>query len=565
MLGMRTTCHSAHRVAPVTTQLGPTLSTCVTPGCDRCVGHHVHHQPRPWRPPISDQSFDSNQSDDPLEPGALAAAGAALVARTPYTPSRADQRRAIGAVLGGAIGDALGAPFEFGPADAYSTRFPTPVLGGRGEMIGGGAFDWAPGEFTDDTQMAIILAESLLEHDGLEPGALFRWWQAWSSAANDVGVTTRTALRNDDWASAARRAHEALGRTAANGPLMRVSPVGVAMARHGDADWVPAVTVALARAQAALTHHDSATGWGAALFAEALRRTVLGDDPFVALAATLRLLPAVHRDTFDDLLAPDWSPGYRDAPGNGSVWGCLAEAVWAVRHGGGNVERTLRLAIDLGGDTDTVACVAGALVGAHRGVQAIPARWLSYVHGEVVTPDGDVDTYSSADLQMLARRLLGLPAPGPAASETHNGPTQVADGLFAASLPAAVAHVNGGDGDVAVLSLCRTDGAFAHLDVRREAYLVDQTSGANPDLRLVVAEAVATIDAWHAEGRRVLVHCHGGRSRTGLVLIAWAMRRHGWSYAQAREWLEQRWTHFDPWNDDFQRFLVEEWAGGDVT
>ena len=521
--------------------------------------------PRHWRPPISDHSLDPNQSDDPLEPGFLAAAGSSLVVREPHSPSRAVQRRATGAILGGAIGDALGAPFEFGPADAYSKRFPTPVLGGRGEMVGGGAFNWAPGEFTDDTQMAIILAESLLEHDGLDPGALFDWWAVWSASANDVGVTTATALRNDDWTTAARLAHEALGRTAANGPLMRVFPVGVAMARHGDAEWAPAATIALARAQAALTHHDPAAGWGAALFAEALRRIVLGDDPSVALAATLRLLPSDHRETFDDLLAPGWKPGYRDEPSNGSVWGCLAHAVWAVRQGDGDVERTLRAAIDLGGDTDTVACVAGALVGAHRGLQAIPVRWLTYVHGEVVTPDGDVDTYTPADLQYLARRLLGLPEPGPATKETHNGPTAVADGLFAASLPAAVAHVNGGDADVAVFSLCRTDGAFGHLDVRREAYIVDQTGGANPDLRLVVTEAVATIEAWHAEGRRVLVHCHGGRSRTGLVLIAWAMRRHGWSYPEAREWLEQCWAHFDPWNDDFQRFLAEEWAGGVTT
>jgi ADP-ribosyl-[dinitrogen reductase] hydrolase len=514
---------------------------------------------RHWRPPISDLSLDPTQSDDPLEPGALAVAADALVLRSGHSPSRDDQRRALGAVLGGAVGDALGAPFEFGPAGAYSKRFPAPVHGGRGEMVGGGAFQWAPGEFTDDTQMAVILAESLLEHDGLDPSALFRWWVAWSESASDVGITTRIALGSPDWRSAAAEAHEVTGRSAANGALMRVAPVGVAMARHGRAEWVPAATLTLARAQAALTHHDRAAGWGAALFAEALRRTVLGDDPMEALASTIRLLPEQHRETFDDLLGPDWAPGYRDAPSNGSVWGCLAEAVWAVRRGAGDVEATLRLAIDLGGDTDTVACVAGALVGAHRGVQAIPIRWLTYIHGEVATPDGDIDHYSAADLQGLARRLLGLPEPAPAASERHNGPTEVADGLLAASFPAAVDHVRTVD-EIAVLSLCRTDGVFADVETRREAYVVDKASGANPDLGFVVAEAVATIEAWLAEGRRVLVHCHGGRSRTGLVLIAWAMRHHGWSYEAARSWLEQRWPHFDPWNDDFQLFLRRDWV-----
>ncbi|MEY2975348.1 MAG: hypothetical protein RIR49_1768 [Actinomycetota bacterium] len=514
---------------------------------------------RPWRPPISDLTPEQNQSDDPLEPSALEAASDALRMRSSHVPSPGDRRRALGAILGGAIGDALGAPFEFGPAGAFGKRFPEPVLGGRGEMVGGGAFHWAPGEFTDDTQMAVILAESLLEHGGLDPASLFGWWSAWADLAADVGSTTRVALAVDDWRTAAESAHRTTGRSAANGALMRVAPVGVAMARHGDAPWVADATVALARAQAALTHHDPAAGWGAALFAEALRRTVLGIDPMTALASSIRLLPDSHRDTFDDLLAPDWSPGYRDAPRNGSVWGCLAEAVWAVRLGSGDVSQTLRLAIDRGGDTDTVACVAGALVGAHRGIQAIPARWLTYVHGVVATPDGDIDRYSAADLQGLARRLLGLDEPGPGASERRNGPVEVADGLHAASLPAAIAHVGDGN-DVAVFSLCRTDGAFAHLDVRREAYIVDQNGGANPDLRFVVDEAVATIEAWLAEGRRVLVHCHGGRSRTGLVLIAWAMRHHGWSYRDARGWLEDRWPHFDPWNDDFQSFLERDWS-----
>ena len=70
-------------------------------------------------------------------------------------------QRAIGALVGSAVGDALGAPFEFERPGLYRSMYPEPVLAGPGEMRGGGGFGWKPAEFTDDTQMALALAESL--------------------------------------------------------------------------------------------------------------------------------------------------------------------------------------------------------------------------------------------------------------------------------------------------------------------------------------------------------------------------------------------------------------------
>ena len=74
--------------------------------------------------------------------------------------------RVAGALVGSAVGDALGAPFEFGPPGQFSARFPTPARGTRTEMCGGGSLDWEPGEFTDDTQMALLVATSLVERGG---------------------------------------------------------------------------------------------------------------------------------------------------------------------------------------------------------------------------------------------------------------------------------------------------------------------------------------------------------------------------------------------------------------
>src|SRR6476660_1639020 len=81
--------------------------------------------------------------------------------------------RVAGALVGSAVGDALGAPFEFGPPGQFSARFPVPARGSKTEMCGGGSLGWEPGEFTDDTQMALLVASSLIERNGLDEADLF--------------------------------------------------------------------------------------------------------------------------------------------------------------------------------------------------------------------------------------------------------------------------------------------------------------------------------------------------------------------------------------------------------
>src|SRR5215210_2685253 len=90
--------------------------------------------------------------------------------------------RVAGALVGSAVGDALGAPFEFGPPGQFSARFPTPARGVATEMCGGGSLGWEPGEFTDDTQMALMVASSLLERDGLDESDLFARFVRWAEA-----------------------------------------------------------------------------------------------------------------------------------------------------------------------------------------------------------------------------------------------------------------------------------------------------------------------------------------------------------------------------------------------
>ena len=90
--------------------------------------------------------------------------------------------------------------------------------------------------------------------------------------------------------------------------------------------------------------------------------------------------------------------------------------------------------------------------------------------------------------------------------------------------------------------------------------MIDQPGDANPTVGLAVSDAVTSIDAFLDEGRIVLVHCHGGRSRTGLILKAWKMKKEGWSGLDgerlAHNWLAQKWNLYQ--NTHFQRFLRGE-------
>ncbi|WP_217369245.1 ADP-ribosylglycohydrolase family protein [Nonomuraea antri] len=315
--------------------------------------------------------------------------------------AREDVRRAMGAVVGSAVGDALGAPFEFGPAGAFSARFPTPGAGG--EMSGGGG--WDAGEATDDTQMAVHLAESLLEHGGLNLPDIFTRFQRWASDdPKDIGLQTEDVLtRGLPWDQAATAHYRSSHRAAGNGALMRATTSAVYFARDGRQ-----ATMDAARRIAALTHGDPAAWEGAAIFHDLIRVTLYGADPLAELPRTLDAVQPEHRQRYAAVLATDWHPDHA-TEFNGAVWPCLGSAVWALRTTR-NFEDAIRAAIDLGGDTDTVAAVTGALAGAVHGPAAIPARWTEPLH--VPLPGSGGRTLRLPHLLDLARGLAERPNTG---------------------------------------------------------------------------------------------------------------------------------------------------------
>ncbi|MFH8607238.1 ADP-ribosylglycohydrolase family protein [Streptomyces sp. NPDC018029] len=308
------------------------------------------------------------------------------------------RQRAAGALVGSAVGDALGAPFEFGAEGAFSARFPTAGDDRARDMCGGGG--WDPGEATDDTQMAVHVADSLLERGGLDLPDIFARFQRWAAdEPKDIGLQTEDVLTNGrPWDLAAQAHYQVNLRAAGNGSLMRATTSAVYFAPAGQA-----ATLDAARRIAALTHGDRAAWEGTALFHELLRVALAGDDPLAALPDTLALVHPDHRDRYAVVLSPTWHPD--DATEfNGAVWPCLGSALWALRTTT-SFEGALRAAVDLGGDTDTVAAVTGGLAGACYGLGAIPARWTAPLH---VPLPGAAETgrvLRLADLVELAERL----------------------------------------------------------------------------------------------------------------------------------------------------------------
>jgi ADP-ribosyl-[dinitrogen reductase] hydrolase len=209
----------------------------------------------------------------------------------------------------------------------------------------------------------------------------------------------------------------------------------------------------------------------------------------------------------------------------------------------------MRHVIDIGGDTDTIACVTGGLLGAVQGIQAIPSRWTTPLNGEV--PGQPTGAHDLADLQNLALRLDGEHVSDevpPLAAGIE--PVEVAPKLWLSDLPGATRAPAG----AVVISLCRT---FGHITTpgRRQAYMIDDET--NLDLPAVVTDVLETIDAIHAVGRPVLVHCWGGASRTGLILRAWLKRTRGLTPAQATATAAQLWPHTAGWNRSFDVALEE--------
>ncbi|KQU58094.1 ribosylglycohydrolase [Rhodococcus sp. Leaf278] len=290
--------------------------------------------------------------------------------------------RARGVLLGTAVGDALGAGYEFG--------YPSPEA--EIDMIGGGSFDWAPGEWTDDTSMAVCVARALETGGDVDDIAEnFRAWFAQDPP--DVGNQTRSVLSQTTRTGAEMTAVAASlpGRTGGNGSLMRTAPVALAYLDGA------AGCLAAASRISALTHSDPRAGDACQLWSHAIRYAVL-HGTYDGIAEFLDEAAAEVRDYWRPLVLQAQVGEPAGFSHNGWVVHALQTAWWAI-HRSVDAERPLSAALELcvraGGDTDTTAAIAGGLLGARWGASAVPSEWRNIVHGYPGLRADDLDRITS--------------------------------------------------------------------------------------------------------------------------------------------------------------------------
>jgi ADP-ribosyl-[dinitrogen reductase] hydrolase len=279
-------------------------------------------------------------------------------------------------LLGLVAGNQLGVPTEhLGTPEAIRQAFPNGVV------------DLAPppknSPYDDDAAMALLLGESLLASKGFDANDVAKRWVKWMKVdGRGIGMTTKRALtlidRGKEPFEAGRLANqENPGRSAGNGSVMRCLPV--ALRYHDDPDRL----IRISTQQAAITHADERCTWGAAAVNLAARELLHGNIYFVdevvhrigdrAPRALREAIHRVPRERESDLpITRAGEAGY--------VVHCVEIAFWFATHDRSLEEALIALA-QAGGDTDTNAAVAGALLGARYGDVALPPRWINQITG----------------------------------------------------------------------------------------------------------------------------------------------------------------------------------------
>ncbi|GAB3488081.1 ADP-ribosylglycohydrolase family protein [Flexivirga lutea] len=461
--------------------------------------------------------------------------------------SATQKNRAAGVLLGQAIGDALGVPYEFKPA----------IAAGTAQMIGGGLGPYSPGEWSDDTQMAICIAQvaatgaDLSTYAGLDPIAKrFCEWRF--RGASDIGNQTAAVISAanlmiggaamdasmsrydlDTWADPFQRAAADYSakhsRAAGNGALMRNGIVGLTRLDDRKA------TAASARAVAALTHADPLVAASCVLHAEAVRVAIL--EGRLDIRSGLDLLPQETRDQWSQWIDEAEREEPKCFKSNDFTVTALQAAWSAIFHTmperptPDHVNDALQLAISIGHDTDTVAAIAGALLGARYGASGLRHDWRQRVHGWPGLHGHDLIrlalmTASAGIGQPIRDDQWPLSATTQQETRTLGVPLPADDGVILgteADLPRA--SELGCDAVVSLSRIGSDNRRPTHVATHLEQWLIDsEEPSANANLVWALHDAADAVSDLRRDGHTVLLHCARAEHRTPAVALLYVVK-----------------------------------------
>lgn len=486
--------------------------------------------------------------------------------------SRRPADRFTGALLALACGDALGAPAEFLTKDQLAS-----LHGRLEEMVGGGGHHWEPGEWTDDTGMTLCVAEGILETPGEPVEALGRRFIRWRRTAKDVGSTISAALNGFDgnWGEASRNTPQArMGKAAGNGSLMRTLPVALAYPDR-------AQMLRQSARISAMTHWDPQAELACAVYCLWIRNLLEGQDIAGAWASALEEgrsvesegqrasdtpgpTPVPHifwerletaHERSENEIQPSGYAGY--------VLDCLEAVVWCC-HQESTIDEALIRAVNLAGEADTIAAIAGGVLGTAYGPEGLRVSWLEKL-------------FDKARLEEVGRRIAQLrhelvySSPGIPRFSTYKvsaglcGGRNPLTGLDVADLiengvrrivDLREEHEWTGPGRYGAEAVAAVDWCGLqriHLPIR------DGSAPASEDLdhtwKILHQDPVDTSGA-------VYVHCRAGQERTGAILVAHLARQKGLRYRESlgrlqkadcpihllpnQEWAVRQWLKVHP-------------------
>jgi ADP-ribosyl-[dinitrogen reductase] hydrolase len=277
------------------------------------------------------------------------------------------RNRLYGCAVGAAVGDALGMPLEFSP--------PVPIQATVRQMMRGRL---PAGSFTDDTEMAIALAESLLEQRPLNGSNLVNHFVKWlNSSPPDIGIHTRVVLgwmtNGLDWQQGMQRVQRELAASAGNGSVMRCWPVAIA-------SWQDRQQMVLDSELQSCVTHPHADCVAASVFVNwMIAELVSGATTEEAFASALRSVPLSGE--FYQVVVSAPRAERESLKNSGWVRHTLESAIWGLLTTT-TFEDAVVQVVNLGGDADTAGAVVGALAGAAYGLEMIPSDWRCQLQGE---------------------------------------------------------------------------------------------------------------------------------------------------------------------------------------